>query len=144
MENCSKFKIFRIGPYPVFGSIYVIATGSKSDNSNSIDAELFFHVTYNHKNAHEKYTSDDAYDQIETFWELIIELLRYTIYNNEYIPVVFEKSNFEVLNYQTVRYNKFVLQEIEKEEIINLNKEFLDYLKENTNCPALMEYLELQ
>jgi hypothetical protein len=139
MENNSEFKLLKAGPYYRCGTIYAVVTGSKARNSNHIETEWFYYVTYSQKNAGFKISSD-YFEKIEQFWDYYtLESLKEAIYFDEIVPVLEEIKDFSF-------YTKVELQEIKSENIIYLsveNMDFINYLKKHTNCPELRKFIEI-
>jgi hypothetical protein len=139
MEKFSNFKLFKTEPYYRLGTIYAIVTGSKSGTSDHIETEWFYYVTHNHKNAGFKIASD-YFDTVEQFWDYyVLENLKEAIYFDELVPVLEGIKDFSF-------YTRVELQEIKNENIIYLsveNMDFINYLKNHTNCLELRKIIEV-
>lgn len=139
MENFSKFKLFKSGPYYKLGTIYAIVTGSKSENSSDIETEWFYFTTYSRKIGAFKFSSQ-YFDSIDNFWDnYTIESLKEAIYYEQIAPVLEEIKDFSF-------YTRVDLLEIKKDNIIYLsieNMDFIDYLKKYSSCSQLKDIVDV-
>jgi hypothetical protein len=139
MNEFSQFKLYKTGPFYKLGTIYAIVTGSKSENSNHIETEWFYYVTFSHKNAGFKISSS-YFENIEHFWDsYVLESLQEAIYFDELVPVLDEIKDFSF-------YTKVELQEIKNENLIYLsieNMDFVNYLKKHTICSELRKIIDI-
>ena len=139
MENFSKFKLFKSGPYYRLGTIYAIVTGSKTENSNDIETEWYYFTTHSRKIGALKISSQ-YFKTIDNFWDnYTVESLKEAIYFDQIVPVLEEIKDFSF-------YTKVELQEIKNENIIYLsieNMDFIDYLKKYTSCTELKNLVDV-
>jgi hypothetical protein len=135
----SQFNVYKTGSYYNLGTIYAVVTGTKDEKTSHIDTEWFYYVTYSHKNSGLKIASG-FFESIKEFWNsYTIESLKDAIYFNEIVPVL-ERIN------EVSFYTKVELEKIKNENLVYLgveNMNFINYLKNNTNCAELRKFIEV-
>ena len=139
MTELSKFEIYITEPYFRIGRIYCVLTGTKFDDL-TVEAEWFYYLKDKDKKMKYGRLSFTGAENIEEVWNNhIIEQLIHVITEDEIKPI-FEKRN----DYSM--YKKVELKKLEKEELIYLsteNIEFIEYLKKHTNCCELKKLVDV-
>jgi predicted butyrate kinase (DUF1464 family) len=139
MADISQFKVFKSEPYFRIGRIYCVITGTKHENSSGVDAEWHYYL----KDKDEKISCAKIFyegaDTIEHVWNYyLIDNLKDTIDHEELLPI-FEKTNDFSL------YKSVELEELEKESLIYLsaeNMEFINHLQKQTKCRELKKLVD--
>ena len=138
MAEISKFETYITEPYFRIGRIYCVLTGTKF-NDSTVDAEWFYFLKDKGRRMECRRWSFSGAGNIEEVWNnYMIENLIHTMYEEEIDPI-FEKQNDFSL------YPKVELKKLEKEALIYLsaeNMDFIEYIKKYTHCRELKKLVD--